>query len=187
MHKKPSREAAEEAVRTLIAWAGDDPSRKELLETPSRVVKSYEEFFSGYNQTIIGEIDKTFDNSKNYHDMVILKNIDFESYCEHHMVPIIGKATIAYIPSDRVIGLSKIARILDVYAKRLQIQERLTIEIAESINQVTNAKGVAVVIESAHHCLTTRGAYKPSSLMQTAHMTGCFNQENIKNEFWGRI
>jgi GTP cyclohydrolase IA len=187
MVKRPSRDVAEEAVRTLIAWAGDDPSRKELLETPSRVARAYEEFFSGYNQTIIGEKDKSFDNSKNYDDMVILKDIDFESHCEHHMVPIIGKASIAYIPKDRVIGLSKIARIVDVFSKRLQIQERLTIEIAESISQVTNAKGVGVVIESAHHCLTTRGAFKPASLMQTSHLLGCFKEENIRKEFWGRI
>jgi GTP cyclohydrolase IA len=187
MVKKPTREAAEAAVKTLIAWAGDDPTRKELLETPKRVVKSYEEYFSGYDQKIASEIDKNFENSKDYDDMVILKEINFESYCEHHMVPMIGKATIAYIPNNKLVGLSVMARIVDMFSKRLQIQERLTIEIAEALNQLANAKGVGVVIESSHHCLTTRGPHKPSSIMQTSHLMGCFIQENIRKEFWGRI
>jgi GTP cyclohydrolase I len=187
MNKKPTREEAEEAVRVLIAWAGDDPTRAELLETPKRVVNSYQEFFNGYGKKIEGECDKSFDNTSQYNDMIIVREIDFQSHCEHHMVPIIGKATVAYIPNTRVIGLSKIARIVDIFTKRLQIQERLTIEIANAINQVIMPKGVGIVIESAHHCLTTRGAYKPNSLMQTSHMIGCFSQENIRNEFWGRI
>ncbi len=187
MYKKPTREEAEEAVRTLIAWAGDNPDRAELLETPKRVVNSYQEFFSGYGKKIIGEVDKSFANTSAYDDMVILKGIDFESHCEHHMVPIIGKISVAYIPNDRVIGLSKIARIVDIFAKRLQIQERLSVEIANAINEVISPKGVGVIVESSHHCLTTRGAYKPNSMMQTSHMIGCFREENIRKEFWGRI
>ncbi len=187
MSKKPTREEAEKAVRVLIAWAGDNPNRSELLETPKRVIDSYEEFFSGYDMQVDEQIDKTFVNMHGYDDMIILRKIDFESHCEHHMVPIIGKISVAYIPNDRVIGLSKMARIVDMYSKRLQIQERLVVEIADCINKVVKPKGVGIVIESAHHCLTTRGAYKPNSLMQTSHMIGCFKEENIRKEFWGRI
>lgn len=184
---KPTREEAENAVRVLIAWAGDNPKRAELIETPRRVVDAYQDFFSGYEQKLEGSTIKSFDNLHGYDEMIILRDIAIESHCEHHMVPIIGKATVAYIPSQRVIGLSKIARIVDIYAKRLQIQERLVMEIANALNEVIGPKGVAVVIESNHHCLSTRGAYKPGSLMQTSHMTGCFKQENIRQEFWGRI
>ena len=184
---KPTREEAEDAVRVLIAWAGDDPKRNELLETPKRVIDAYGEFFSGYNKKTEGFVVKAFENIHGYDEMVILRDINFESHCEHHMVPIIGKATVAYIPNDKVIGLSKIARIIDIFAKRLQIQERLTMEIVETIDKAINPKGVGIVIESAHHCLTTRGAYKPGSLMQTSHMIGCFKEENIRREFWGRV
>ncbi len=181
---KPTREQAEEAVRTLIAWAGDNPNRKELLETPRRVVDSYLELFSGYSININEQEYKTFDNDNNYDDMIVLREIELQSHCEHHMVPIIGKVTIAYIPDQKIIGLSKIARIVDVFAKRLQIQERLVMEIAQCLNQLLKPKGVAVFIESSHKCLTMRGAYKPGSLMQTYHMLGCFKEENKRRDFF---
>ena len=180
---KPTREQAEEAVRTLIAWAGDNPNRKELLETPRRVVDSYLELFSGYSINIDEQEYKTFDNDNNYDDMIVLREIELQSHCEHHMVPIIGKVTIAYIPDQKIIGLSKIARIVDVFAKRLQIQERLVMEIAQCLNQLLKPKGVAVFIESSHKCLTIRGAYKPGSLMQTYHMLGVFKEENKRRDF----
>lgn len=183
MNKKPTREQSEEAVRTLIAWAGDNPARKELLETPRRVVDSYLEFFSGYDIKIDEQEYKTFENDYNYDDMIVLREISLQSHCEHHMVPISGKATIAYIPDQKIIGLSKIARIVDVFAKRLQIQERLVMEIAQCLNQLLKPKGVGVFIESSHQCLTIRGAYKPGSLMQTSHMMGCFKENNIREEF----
>lgn len=183
MNNKPSRKEAEQAVRTLIAWAGDNPDREELLETPGRVVESYSEFFSGYNQVIDNKISKTFNNSSGYDDMIILREISLESYCEHHLVPIIGKACIAYIPNKKIIGLSKIARIVDIFSKRLQIQERLVVEIANCIEKITDPKGVGVIIESSHQCLTTRGAYKPGSLMRTSHMIGCFKEQEIRKEF----
>lgn len=182
--KKPTREQAEEAVRTLISWAGDDPKRKELLETPRRVVDSYLELFSGYDVKIDEQGYKTFDNEKGYNEMVVLREIDLDSHCEHHMVPIRGKATIAYIPDHKIIGLSKIARIVDVFSKRLQIQERLVIEIAQCLDKLLSPKGVGVFIESSHQCLTMRGAYKPGSLMQTSHMIGCFKEENTRREFF---
>ncbi len=187
MTNKPTREEAEEAVRTLIAWAGDNPQRQELLETPRRVVDSYQEFFCGYNKKIDSKIAKTFDNINNYGEMIILKNIHFESFCEHHMQAIIGKANIAYIPDKKIIGLSKLARITDLFAKRLQIQERLVVEIAECLNQIVEPKGVGVIIESAHQCLTTRGAHKPGSVMRTCHMIGNFKDYQIRNEFFNHI
>lgn len=180
---KPTREQAEQAVRTLIAWAGDNPDRKELLNTPKRVVKSYEEFFSGYGKTIDEHLSKNFENTGEYNDMIIVRDIMFESHCEHHMVPIIGKAFVAYIPDKKIIGLSKIPRIIDMFSKRLQIQERLVIEIAKCLDDVIKPKGVGVIIESSHQCLTIRGAYKPGSLMRTSHMLGCFREEKIRKEF----
>lgn len=187
MINKPTREEAEEAVRTLIAWAGDNPERKELLQTPKRVVDSYQEFFCGYDKKIDSKITKTFNNINHYSEMIILKNIRFESFCEHHMQPIIGEANIAYIPDKKIIGLSKLARITDIFAKRLQIQERLVVEIAECLNQIVEPKGVGVMIESSHQCLTTRGAHKPASLMRTCHMIGNFKDLHVRNEFFNHI
>lgn len=187
MSSKPSREQAEEAVKTLIAWAGDDPQRVELLDTPSRVIDSYSEFFSGYMKNLEEEAGKIFPNNDNYNEMIILRDIILESYCEHHLVPIIGKVHIAYIPDKKIIGLSKLARIADIFAKRLQIQERLCVEIANAINKMTEAKGVGVVIESSHQCLTTRGAYKPGSVMITSHMIGFFKEEKTRKEFYSQI
>ncbi len=187
MNKRPTREEAENAVRTLIAWAGDNPERKELIETPKRVVNAYEELFIGYKQTITQEVGKSFENNNDYDDMIIVREIIFESHCEHHMVPIIGKAHVAYIPDQKILGLSKIARIVDILSKRLQIQERLTLEIAKSIDEIVKPKGVGVVIESSHQCLTMRGAYKPGSLMRTLHMVGCFKEDNIRKDFLSQI
>lgn len=186
MSKKPTRDEAENAVRTLIAWAGDDPAREELLDTPKRVVKAYEEFFSGYEKKIDDSIAKLFENNYQYDEMIVLKDIDFESFCEHHMVPIVGRVFIGYIPDKKIIGLSKLARIVDVFAKRLQIQERLTMEISKSLQEVLKPKGVGVIVESVHHCLTTRGAHKLNSKMITSYMTGCFKENNIRQEFWGK-
>ncbi len=187
MTRKPTKEEAKQAVRTLIAWAGDNPDRKELLETPNRVVNAYSELFGGYNRVVTEEIGKTFDNSSNYAEMVILREINFFSHCEHHMLPIIGKATVAYIPNNKIIGLSKMARIVDIFAKRLQIQERLVVEIANCLDQAIQPKGVGVMIEASHLCLGARGAHKPDSLMKTSHMIGCFKEDKFRQEFLNQV
>ncbi len=181
---RPSREQAEEAVRTLIRWAGDDPKREGLHGTPERVVRSYEEFFAGYELDPQEILARTFEEVEGYDEMVVLKDIRFESYCEHHMVPIIGQAHIAYLPNSRVVGISKLARVLDAYAKRLQIQEKMTAQIAKAIDEVLQPKGVAVVLEAAHQCMTTRGVHKPGVNMVTSHMLGAFRQdEATRKEF----
>lgn len=185
--KKPSREEAEEAVRTLIGWAGDDPNRPELIDTPKRVVDSYAEFFSGYNQEIDQENTKTFNNNYQYEEMIILKDVIVESHCEHHMVAINGSAMVGYIPDKKIIGLSKIARVIDCFSRRLQIQERLVVEIAEYLFKLLEPKGVGVVIESSHRCLTSRGALKPGSMMQTLHLLGNFKNFEIKNQFFNNL
>ncbi|MDF3073869.1 MAG: folE [Alphaproteobacteria bacterium] len=180
----PERKQAEEAVRTLIRWAGDDPAREGLRGTPERVVRSYEEFFSGYQSDPREILKRTFEEVEGYDEMVVLKDIRFESYCEHHMVPIIGLAHIAYLPNSRVVGISKLARVLDAYAKRLQIQEKMTAQIAKAIDEVLEPKGVAVVLEAAHQCMTTRGVHKPGVNMVTSHMLGAFRQdEATRKEF----
>lgn len=184
MNKKVTKQQAEEAVRTLIVWAGDNPDREELCETPERVVESYKEFFSGYEIGFDKNQYKTFANKNDYEEMIILKDIRIESHCEHHMVPIIGNAYVGYIPDKKIIGLSKIPRIIDVFAKRLQIQERLVIEIAQALNEVIEPKGVGVIIRSSHQCLTTRGAHKTDSIMQTSHLIGCFKEDKFKKEFF---
>jgi GTP cyclohydrolase I len=181
---RPSREQAEEAVRTLIRWAGDDPAREGLRGTPERVARSYEEFFAGYESDPREILKRTFEEVEGYDEMVVLKDIRFESYCEHHMVPIIGLAHIAYLPNSRVVGISKLARVLDAYAKRLQIQEKMTAQIAKAIDEVLEPKGVAVVLEAAHQCMTTRGVHKPGVNMVTSHMLGAFRQdEATRKEF----
>jgi GTP cyclohydrolase I len=171
---KPSRAEAEEAVRTLLRWAGDDPDREGLLGTPERVARAYEEFFAGYDQDAEEILQRTFEETDGYDEMVLLRDIRLESHCEHHMVPIIGKAHVAYLPDRRVVGISKLARVVEVYARRLQIQEKLTAQIANTINQVLQPKGVAVVIEAAHQCMTTRGVHKPGVTMVTSRMLGAF-------------
>ena len=181
---KPSKEEAEEAVRTLIRWAGDDPSREGLVGTPDRVVRSYEEFFAGYDQDPEEILKRTFEETDGYDEMVVLRDIRFESHCEHHMVPILGKAHIAYMPRHRVVGISKLARIIEVYAKRLQIQEKMTAQVANVIQDVLDPLGVAVVIEAQHQCMTTRGVYKPGVTMVTSRMLGAFrNNIATRKEF----
>jgi GTP cyclohydrolase I len=181
---RPSRAEAEEAVRTLIRWAGDDPAREGLLGTPDRVVRSYEEFFEGYGSDPVEILTRTFEEIAGYDEMVVLKDIRFESHCEHHILPIIGKAHVAYLPDRRVIGISKLARIVEAYARRLQIQEKMTAEIANAIDQVLQPKGVAVVIDAAHQCMTTRGVHKPGVSMVTSRMLGAFRDNpSTRREF----
>ena len=170
----PSRADAEEAVRTLLLWAGDNPDREGLLGTPDRVVRSYEEFFAGYRVDPVELLQRTFEETDGYDEMVVLKDIRFESYCEHHMVPIIGKAHVAYLPRHRVVGISKLARVVDVYAKRLQIQEKMTSQIANTLDEVLQPLGVAVVLEGEHQCMTTRGIHKPGVSMVSSRMLGAF-------------
>ena len=181
---KPSRAEAEEAVRTLIRWAGDDPAREGLLGTPDRVVRAYEEFFSGYESDPVEILTRTFEEIADYDEMVVLRDIRFESHCEHHMLPIIGKAHIAYLPDRRVVGISKLARIVEAYARRLQIQEKMTAEIANAIDKVLQPKGIAVVIDAAHQCMTTRGVHKPGVSMVTSRMLGAFrDNDSTRKEF----
>jgi GTP cyclohydrolase IA len=181
---RPTRSAAEEAVRTLIRWAGDDPDREGLVGTPGRVVRSFEEFFSGYEEDPVAILQRTFEETNGYDEMVVLRDIRFESHCEHHMVPIIGRAHIAYLPRQRVVGISKLARVLEVYSRRLQIQEKLTAQIASTINEVLQPKGVGVVIDAAHQCMTTRGVHKPGMSMVTSHMIGTFRSDpRTRREF----
>jgi GTP cyclohydrolase IA len=182
--QRPSRAEAEEAVRTLIRWAGDNPAREGLLGTPDRVVRSFEEFFAGYASDPVEILTRTFEEIAGYDEMVVLKDIRFESHCEHHMLPIIGKAHVAYLPDQRVVGISKLARIVDTYARRLQIQEKMTAEIASAIDQVLQPKGVAVVIDAAHQCMTTRGVHKPGVSMVTSRMLGAFRDNGeTRREF----
>ncbi len=186
--QRPSRDEVEEAVRTLIRWAGDDPSREGLLETPKRVAKAYQEFFSGYDADPEALLRKTFEEVEDYDEMVIVRNIRLESHCEHHIVPIIGKAHIAYLPNKRVVGISKLARVLEVYGKRLQTQEVLTAQVADTINRVLKPKGVAVVIDAAHQCMTTRGVHKTESSTVTSRMTGLFRDDpRTRTEFLAMI
>ena len=181
---KPSRTQAEEAVRTLIRWAGDDPAREGLLETPSRVVRSYEEFFAGYEHDPKLVLARTFEEVEGYDEIIVLTDIRFESHCEHHMVPIIGKVHIGYLPDKRVVGISKLARLVEVYARRLQIQEKMTAQIADSLQEVLKPRGVAVVIEAAHQCMTTRGVHKPGVSMVTSRMIGAFRSDaRTRREF----
>lgn len=186
--ERPSRAQAEAAVRTLIAWAGDDPTREGLVDTPARVTRAYQEFFSGYEEDAEELLKRTFEEVSGYQGMVMLRDIDVESHCEHHMVPIIGKAHVAYLPINRVVGLSKLARIVDVFAKRLQIQEKLTVEIAELIDRVLKPSGVAVLIEAQHQCMTTRGIHKPHAVTITDHFTGAFKQNpRLEQRFMQQI
>jgi len=185
---RPSRSEAEEAVRTLLRWAGDDPDREGLVGTPDRVVRAYEEFFSGYDQDPTEILHRTFEETDGYDEMVLLRDIRLESHCEHHVVPIIGKAHVAYLPNRRVVGISKLARVVEIYARRLQIQEKLTAQIANTINDVLQPKGVAVVIEAAHQCMTTRGIHKPGVTMVTSRMLGEFRDSPAtRREFMALI
>jgi GTP cyclohydrolase IA len=177
--RRPTRKEAEEAVRILIRWAGDDPEREGLLGTPERIVRAYQEFFSGYDEDPVALLQRTFEATNGYDEIVVLKDIRFESHCEHHIAPIIGKVHVAYLPDKRVVGISKLARLVDVYAKRLQIQEKMTAQIANTLDEVLQPKGVAVVIEAAHQCMTTRGVHKPGVTMVTSRMLGAFRDDPL--------
>ena len=185
---KPSREEAKEAVKTMLAWAGDNPNREGLIETPERVVSAYEEFFAGYDMDPDEILDKTFEEVAGYDEMVIVKDVRLESHCEHHMVPFIGIAHVAYIPHKRVVGISKLARIVDVYAKRLQTQETMTAQIADTIQRVLEPRGVAVVIDAEHQCMSTRGVHKSETSTVTSRMLGIFRtDERTRSEFMNLI
>ena len=174
---RPTREEAEAAVRVLLRWAGDDPTREGLIDTPARVIRAYEEFFAGYALDPIALLERTFEETDGYDEIVLLRDIRLESHCEHHLVPIVGRAHVAYLPHRRVVGISKLARVVEAYSRRLQIQEKLTAQIANTIQQVLEPRGVAVVIEAAHQCMTTRGVHKPGVTMVTSRMLGAFRDD----------
>jgi len=188
MSDRPTRDEALAAVRTLIRWAGDDPDREGLLATPDRVVRSYGEFFAGYGEDPKEILSRTFEEIAGYDEIVLLKDIGFESHCEHHVVPIIGKAHVGYLPSRRVVGISKLARIVEVYARRLKIQEKMTAQIANAILDVLEPRGVAVVIEATHECMTTRGIHRPGVGMVASQMLGAFRDDaSTRREFLALI
>lgn len=181
---RPDRAEVEAAVRTILRWAGDNPDRGGLAETPARVARALEESFIGYGQDPAAVLQKSFDEIEGYDEMVVLRGVRFESRCEHHMAPILGQAWVAYVPNGRVVGISKLARVVEIYAKRLQIQERLTAQIANTIDDVLKPRGVGVVIKASHHCMTTRGVHKPDSDLVTSRMLGCFRENSeLRQEF----
>ena len=184
----PDRSEAEDAVRTLLRWAGDDPTREGLLDTPARVARAFEEWFVGYREDPVAFLERTFEEVEGYDEMVVLRNVRFESHCEHHLAPIIGRAHVAYLPDRRVVGISKLARLVDAYGKRLQIQEKMTAQIANTLNDVLQPKGVGVVIEASHGCMTTRGIHKSGLTMVTSQMIGAFReQSSTRREFLAAI
>jgi GTP cyclohydrolase I len=172
--RRPDRSEAEAAFRTIIRWTGDDPDRPGLVETPARVARAFEEYFAGYAQDPELLLQKTFEEIAGYDEMVVLRGIGFESHCEHHLAPIIGRAWVAYVPRGRVVGISKLVRVVETYAKRLQIQEKMTAQIADTIERVLKPAGVGVIIKATHHCMTTRGVHKPGTDLVTSRMLGCF-------------
>ena len=187
-NKKPSRAEAEAAVRTMLAWTGDNPDREGLIETPKRVVRAYDQFFAGYDKDPKEVLSKVFEEVEGYDEMVIVKDIRVESHCEHHMVPILGKAHVGYLPNKRIVGISKLARVVDIFGKRLQTQEVMTAQIANVINEVLEPKGVAVVVNAKHQCMTTRGVHKPESSTITSTMLGTFRQNpDTRAEFMNLI
>jgi GTP cyclohydrolase I len=175
--QRPGREQAEEAVRTLLLWAGEDPAREGLADTPKRVALAYEDWFSGYKDDPVTYLRRTFEEVEGYDEMIVLRDIAFESHCEHHMAPIIGKAHVGYLPSDKVVGISKLARVVDAFARRFQVQEKMTAQIANCINEVLNPRGVGVVIDATHQCMTTRGVHKSGVSMVTSQMLGLFRKD----------
>ena len=180
----PSREEAEEAIRTLLKWAGDDPAREGLVDTPARVARAFEDWFSGYKEDPVAYLQRTFEEVEGYDEMILLRDIRFESHCEHHLAPIIGRAHVAYLPSNKVVGISKLARVVDAYARRLQVQEKMTAQIANCIQDVLHPQGVAVVIEATHQCMTTRGVHKHGVTMVTSSLLGAFRQDPMtRREF----
>jgi GTP cyclohydrolase IA len=181
---RPERAEVEAAVRTILRWTGDNPERGGLIETPARVARALEESFVGYTQDPVAILQKSFDEIEGYDEMIVLRGVRFESHCEHHMAPILGRAWVAYVPSGRVVGISKLARVVEIYAKRLQIQERLTAQVANTIDDVLKPRGVGVVIKASHHCMTTRGVHKPDSDLVTSRMLGCFRDNpELRQEF----
>ena len=185
---RPDRADVEAAFRTIIRWAGDDPERPGLIETPARVARAFEEFFAGYGQDPAQILEKTFEEIEGYDEMIVLRGIGFESHCEHHLAPITGKAWVAYVPSGRVVGISKLARVVDAYAKRLQIQEKMTAQIANTIDEVLKPQGVGVILKATHHCMTTRGVHKPDTDLVTSRMLGCFRDNPLtRQEFLSMI
>jgi len=187
-NKKPTREEAEAAVRTMLAWTGDNPDREGLVETPKRVVRAYEQFFAGYEMDPREVLSKVFEEVEGYDEMVIVKDIRVESHCEHHIVPILGKAHVGYLPNKRIVGISKLARVVDIFGKRLQTQEVMTAQIANVINEVLEPKGVAVVMNAKHQCMTTRGVHKPESSTITSTMLGAFRENpDTRAEFMNLI
>ncbi len=184
---KPTRAEAEAAVRTLIRWAGDDPTREGLLDTPKRVTKAYQDWYRGYDQDPEEVLARVFEEVEDYDDIVLLNDIRLESMCEHHLAPIIGKAHIAYLPDRRVIGISKLARLLDIYGKRMQVQEKLTAQVADTLQKVLKPKGVAVLIEAEHHCMSTRGVHKPGVTTVTTRFTGAFKDDPKMEERFLRL
>ena len=175
--RKPSRKKAEDAIQTLLLWAGEDPRREGLIDTPKRVAKAYEDWFSGYQQDPVQYLKRTFEEVEGYDEMIVLRDITFESHCEHHMAPIIGKAHVGYLPNNKVVGISKLARVVDAFARRFQVQEKMTAQIANCIQDVLNPKGVGVVIEATHQCMTTRGIHKDGVSMVTSQMVGTFRKD----------
>ena len=175
--RKPSRKQAEDAVRTLLLWAGEDTRREGLIDTPKRVARAYEDWFSGYRENPVEFLSRTFEEVEGYDEMIVLRDISFESHCEHHMAPIIGKAHVGYLPRNKVVGISKLARVVEAFARRFQVQEKLTAQIANCIQDVLNPKGVAVVIEATHQCMTTRGVHKSNVTMVTSQMIGGFRKD----------
>ena len=182
--KRPSRKQAEEAVHTLLLWAGEDPSREGLRDTPRRVAQAYEEWFGGYKVDPVRYLQRTFEEVDGYDEMIVLRDITFESHCEHHMAPIIGKAHVGYLPNNKVVGISKLARVVEAFARRFQVQEKMTAQIANCIQDVLNPKGVGVVIDASHQCMTTRGIHKSDVSMVTSQMLGSFRKDaRTRDEF----
>jgi len=187
LNKRPSRDEAEEAVRTLIAWAGDDPKREGLIDTPGRVVEAYDEWFKGYREDPNEYLSRTFEDVKGYDDIVMLRDIDVESHCEHHMAPFLGKACVAYMPTEKVVGISKLARVVEIYAKRMQTQETMTSQIAKAIDSALAPKGVAIFIDAKHQCMTTRGVHHPDVSTITTQFTGVFKTDKELRERFLRL
>jgi GTP cyclohydrolase I len=186
--KKPTQKNAEEAVRTLLMWAGDNPDREGILDTPARVARAYKDWFKGYTEDPIKYLERTFEEVEGYDEMIVLRNISFESHCEHHMAPIIGKAHVGYLPNNKVVGISKLARVVETFARRFQVQEKMNAQIAHCIQNVLKPKGCAVVIEASHQCMTTRGVHKTGVSMVTSQMLGTFRKDaKTRTEFLGMI
>lgn len=177
LNGRPTRVEAEQAVRVLLRWAGDDPAREGLVDTPARVARAFEEWFGGYAMDPVAYLQRTFEETDGYDEVIVLRDIGFESHCEHHLAPIVGKAHVAYLPSNRVVGISKLARVVEAYARRLQVQEKMTAQVANTINDVLKPRGVGVVIEAVHHCMTTRGVHRPGVSMVTSRMLGEFRED----------